>query len=155
VRGNWNTRTKHMIFGRTLIDLFCMYKYKSPQQGIAYHDFMKRWNALVSPRHISVIVKLWALASDVFSSRSPIKVVIDIVKTVLVWITIDRFRSRTWTLKTTWKWRQNGVAYPYMGTTRHFHVVLDVRVLDLNLSNRALCLIACMLTPSRTAGKKL
>jgi hypothetical protein len=26
------------------------------------------------------------------------------------------------------------VAYPYMGTTRHFHVVFDVRVLDLNLS---------------------
>jgi hypothetical protein len=48
---------------------------------------------------------------------------------------IDRFRSRTRTSKTTWKWRQNGVAYPYMGTTRHFHVVFDVRVLDLNLSN--------------------
>jgi hypothetical protein len=30
---------------------------------------------------------------------------------------------------------KNGVAYPYMGTTRHFHVVFDVRVLDLNLSN--------------------
>jgi hypothetical protein len=47
---------------------------------------------------------------------------------------LDRFRSRTRTSKTTWKWRQNGVAYPYMGTTRHFHVVFDVRVLDLNLS---------------------
>jgi hypothetical protein len=31
-------------------------------------------------------------------------------------------------------WRQNGVAYPYRDTTRHFHVVFDVRVLDLNLS---------------------
>ena len=24
------------------------------------------------------------------------------------------------------------ITYPYMGTTRHFHVVFDVRVLDLN-----------------------
>ncbi len=38
----------------------------------------------------------------------------------------------------TWKWRQNGVAYPYMGTSRHFHVVFDVRVFDLNLSNDSL-----------------
>ena len=29
------------------------------------------------------------------------------------------------------------MAYPYMGTTRHFHVVFDVRVLDLNLSINA------------------
>jgi hypothetical protein len=50
---------------------------------------------------------------------------------------LDRFRLRTRTSKTTWKWGQNGVAYPYMGTTRHFHVVFaDVRVLDLNLSMR-------------------
>jgi hypothetical protein len=49
-------------------------------------------------------------------------------------IILDRFRFRTTTWKTTWKWRQNGVAYPYMGTTRHFHVVFHVRVLDLNLS---------------------
>jgi hypothetical protein len=27
------------------------------------------------------------------------------------------------TSKRTWKWRQIGVAYPYMGATRHFHVV--------------------------------
>ena len=27
--------------------------------------------------------------------------------------------------------RKNGVAYQYMGTTRHFHVVFDVRVLDV------------------------
>ena len=40
---------------------------------------------------------------------------------------IDRFRSRTRTSKTTWKWRENDVAYPYMGTTHHFHVVSDVR----------------------------
>ena len=25
--------------------------------------------------------------------------------------------------------------YPYMGMARHFHVIFDVRVLDLNLSN--------------------
>jgi hypothetical protein len=43
---------------------------------------------------------------------------------------IDRFTSRS--SKTT---SRNGVSYPYMGTTRHFHVVFDVRVLDLNLSN--------------------
>ena len=49
-------------------------------------------------------------------------------------VSLDRFRSRTRTSKTRWKWRQNGAAYPYMGTTRHFHVVFDVRVLDLNLS---------------------
>jgi hypothetical protein len=49
---------------------------------------------------------------------------------------IDRFRSRTRTSKMMCKWRQNGVAYPYMGTTHHFHVVFDVRVLDLNLSKR-------------------
>ena len=30
--------------------------------------------------------------------------------------------------------RKNGVAYPYMGIARHFHVVFDVHVLDLNLS---------------------
>ncbi len=48
---------------------------------------------------------------------------------------LDRFRSRTRTSKTTWKWRQNGVAYPYMGTSSHFHVVFDVRVFVLNLSN--------------------
>ncbi len=31
--------------------------------------------------------------------------------------------------------RQNGVAYPYMGSTsRHFHIVFDVYVLDLSLS---------------------
>jgi hypothetical protein len=48
--------------------------------------------------------------------------------------TINRFRSRTWTSKMMWKWRQNGVAYPYMGTIRHFHIVFDIRVLDLNLS---------------------
>jgi hypothetical protein len=29
----------------------------------------------------------------------------------------------------------DGVAYPYMGTTRHFHVVFNVRALDLNLCN--------------------
>ena len=46
---------------------------------------------------------------------------------------IDRFTSRT--SKTTSRWRKNGVSYPYMGTTRHFHVVFDVRVFDLNLSN--------------------
>ena len=42
-------------------------------------------------------------------------------------IVLDKFRSRTRTSNTTWKWRQNGVAYPYMGTTRHFYVVFDVR----------------------------
>jgi hypothetical protein len=47
------------------------------------------------------------------------------VKSERCWLraVLDRFRSRTRTSKTTWKWRQNGVAYPYMGTTRHFHVV--------------------------------
>jgi hypothetical protein len=35
-------------------------------------------------------------------------------------LTLDRFRSRTRTSKTTRKWRKNSVAYPYMGTTRHF-----------------------------------
>ena len=39
--------------------------------------------------------------------------------------------------------RQNGVAYPYMGTARHFHVVFDVRVLDLNLSNKSTKLPCC------------
>jgi hypothetical protein len=49
--------------------------------------------------------------------------------------TIDRFRSRTRTSKTTWKWRvvrMYGYATPFW---RHFHVVFDVRVLGLNLSN--------------------
>ena len=31
------------------------------------------------------------------------------------------------------------MAYPYMGTTCHFHVVFDVHVLDLNLSNTFCC----------------
>jgi hypothetical protein len=47
---------------------------------------------------------------------------------------LDRFRSRTRTSKTTWKWRvvpMYGYATPLW---RHFHVVFDVRVLDLNLS---------------------
>ena len=35
-------------------------------------------------------------------------------------------RSRTRTSKTTWESRQHGVAYPYMGIPRHFHVVYDV-----------------------------
>jgi hypothetical protein len=50
-------------------------------------------------------------------------------------IIIDRFRSRTRTSKTTCKWRvvpMYGYATPF---SRHFHVVFDVRVLDLNLSN--------------------
>jgi hypothetical protein len=50
-------------------------------------------------------------------------------------VIIDRFRLRTWTSKTTWKWRvvpMYGYATPFW---RHFHVVFDVRVLDLNLSN--------------------
>jgi hypothetical protein len=38
---------------------------------------------------------------------------------------LNRFRSRTRTSKTTWIWRQNDVAYPYIGTARHFHVVLQ------------------------------
>jgi hypothetical protein len=48
---------------------------------------------------------------------------------------IDRFRSRTRTSKTTWKWRvvpMYGYATPFW---RHFQVVFDIRVLDLNLSN--------------------
>ena len=48
---------------------------------------------------------------------------------------IDRFRLRMRASKTMWKWCQNRVAYPYMGTTRHFHIVFDVRVLYLNLPN--------------------
>ena len=50
------------------------------------------------------------------------------------WVIWYYLSSVTWTSKTTWKWRQKGVAYPYMGTTLHFHVVFDVRVLNLNLS---------------------
>jgi hypothetical protein len=48
---------------------------------------------------------------------------------------IDRFTSSTRTSKTTWKWRvvpMYGYATPFW---RHFHVVFDVRVLDLSLSN--------------------
>jgi hypothetical protein len=48
---------------------------------------------------------------------------------------IDRFRSRTRTWKTTWKWRvvpMYGYATPFW---RHFHVVFHVVVLNLNLSN--------------------
>jgi hypothetical protein len=48
---------------------------------------------------------------------------------------IDRFRSRTRTSKTTWKWR----VVPMYGYATsfwcHFHVVFDVRVLYLNLSD--------------------
>ena len=39
---------------------------------------------------------------------------------------LDRGRERQ-------RRRQNGVAYPYVGTTRYFHVVFYVRVLDVNL----------------------
>ena len=39
---------------------------------------------------------------------------------------LDRGRGRQ-------RRRKNGVAYPYIGTARHFHVVFDIR--DLNLSN--------------------
>jgi hypothetical protein len=44
---------------------------------------------------------------------------------------IDRFRSRTRTSKTTWKWR--GISIH--GHNTPFSRRLDVRVLDLNLSN--------------------
>jgi hypothetical protein len=47
---------------------------------------------------------------------------------------LDRFRSRPRTSKTTWRWRvvpMYGYATPFWC---HFHVVFDVRVLDLNLS---------------------
>jgi hypothetical protein len=53
----------------------------------------------------------------------------------LLLVIIDRSRSRTRTPKATWKWRvvpMYGYATPFW---RHFHVVFDVRVLDLNLSN--------------------
>jgi hypothetical protein len=49
-------------------------------------------------------------------------------------IRLDIFRSRTRTPKRTWKWRavpMYGHATPFL---RHFHVVFDVRVLDINLS---------------------
>ena len=41
-----------------------------------------------------------------------------------------------------------GVAYPYMDTTRHFHVVFDVRVLDLNLN---ILWVVAVTTPSFVA----
>jgi hypothetical protein len=44
--------------------------------------------------------------------------------------TLDKFRSRTRTSRR----RENGVLCPCMDMPRHFHVVFDVRVLDLNLS---------------------
>jgi hypothetical protein len=46
----------------------------------------------------------------------------------------DLDRGRAWTSKTTLKWR---VVHMYRYVTpfrRHFHVVFDVRVVDLNLS---------------------
>ena len=42
---------------------------------------------------------------------------------------IGRFRSRRQ------KWSQNGMAHPYMGIALHFHVVFNIHVLNLNLSN--------------------
>jgi hypothetical protein len=47
---------------------------------------------------------------------------------------LDRFRSRTRTSKTTWKWRVLPMYGYATAFWRHFHVVFDVRVLDLNLS---------------------
>jgi hypothetical protein len=50
------------------------------------------------------------------------------------WHVLDIFTLRTRTSKTTWKWRavpMYGYATPFL---RHFHVVFDVRVLDINLS---------------------
>ena len=44
-------------------------------------------------------------------------------------------RSRTQTSKTAWKWRD----IPKHGHITHFHVVFDVRVFDLNLSNTGWC----------------
>ena len=53
---------------------------------------------------------------------------------------IGRFRSRTWTSKSTQNWRQSGVPYPYIGMARKFHVALYIHVLDLNLYN-SLCVM--------------
>ena len=54
----------------------------------------------------------------------------NLVPSISMYLIISNDQAYFWR-----KWRKTGVAYPYMDTTRHFHVVFDVRVLDLNLSN--------------------
>ena len=49
---------------------------------------------------------------------------------------------------------ENGVAYPYMGImiSRHFHIVFDVRILDLKLSNVHACAVDCPMTIPSSNG---
>ena len=54
-----------------------------------------------------------------------------------------QFRSRTWTSKSTQKWRQSVVPNPYIGKARRFFVALDIYVIALNLSYNFFLIRAC------------
>jgi hypothetical protein len=76
----------------------------------------------------------WVKGCDWWKTSILLPVDVRVVKNVTCLSSLlDKFRSRTRTSKTTWKWHvvpMYGYATPFW---RQFHVVFDVRVLDLNL----------------------